>query len=64
VKHSPTPYLRPETARALLATSREQTSALRAARPLAIELQLKRAADKAAPRRFTGEPLSGFGALA
>jgi hypothetical protein len=28
-----------------------------------IDELLRRAAEKAAPRRFTGEPLTGFGAL-
>jgi hypothetical protein len=32
-------------------------------RPFAVEQLLERAADKAARRRFTGEPITGFGAL-
>jgi hypothetical protein len=32
-------------------------------RPFAVEQLLERAAAKAARRRFTGEPITGFGAL-
>ena len=38
MNHSPTPYMRPDTAQALLALSRKRTAALRAARVMRQQL--------------------------